>query len=350
MRYPRGGELPESVQEANRKAIRLEWISVAYWISIITLLYFVLGSSQAMKAAWIEDILGLFPPVAFLIASRYRHREPNARFPWGYHRAITVAYVVSTVALFGLGTFILVDSVEKLLSGTHPPIGMAEILDGQIWLGWLMIAALMYGVIPPLILGRLKQPLAAELHDKVLFADARMNRADWLTASAAIVGVVGIGFGLWWADAAAAIVISLDILHDGVKYLRESVADLMDDSPQRHDEEAPHPLIATVHRELAATSWVAEAAVRLRENGHVLEGDVWVVPRGGKDVIDGVEELTMRLRELDWKLDDVVVSAVGRLDGVPHGLRVDLGQPGGGTSQPPRTGIRHQLGRLLRRR
>jgi hypothetical protein len=29
------------------------------------LLYFVLGSSQAMKAAWVEDILGMFPPVAF---------------------------------------------------------------------------------------------------------------------------------------------------------------------------------------------------------------------------------------------------------------------------------------------
>ncbi len=30
-----------------------------------------------------------------------------------------------------------------------------------------------------------------------------MNRADWLTAGAAILGVAGIGVGLWWADAVA---------------------------------------------------------------------------------------------------------------------------------------------------
>jgi len=43
-----------------------------------------------------------------------------------------------------------------------------------------------------------------------------MNKANWLTAGAAMVGVVGIGFGLWWADAAAAAIIPLDITEDGV--------------------------------------------------------------------------------------------------------------------------------------
>ena len=42
----------------------------------------------------------------------------------------------------------------------------------------------------------------------MLYADAKMNKADWLTATAAMVGVVGIGVGLWWVDAVAAIAIS----------------------------------------------------------------------------------------------------------------------------------------------
>ena len=60
---------------------------------------------------------------------------------------------------------------------------MVEILDTQVWLGWVMIVALLYGLFPSLILGRLKRPLADRLHDKVLFADAKMNQADWLTAA-----------------------------------------------------------------------------------------------------------------------------------------------------------------------
>ena len=273
MRYPGGPELPREQQDAMQRAIRLEQISLVYWLSAIVALYFTLGQSQAMRAALVEDLLALAPPIAFLVASRYRDREPTAAFPWGYHRAISVAYVVAALALFAFGTFILVDSTVKLIEGTHPPIGMVEVFDGQIWSGWLMLAALAYSGIPPLLIGRLKRSLADRLHDKVLFADAKMNQADWMSAGAAAAGVVGIGIGIWWADAVAAIVISIDIVREGQKYLREAVADLMDDRPKTYDEGEPHPLLEEIKDAVAATAWVSEGAVRMREAGHVLAGD-----------------------------------------------------------------------------
>jgi cation diffusion facilitator family transporter len=323
VKYPRGTELPSAQGQAMKRALRLEKISIAYWITAIILLYFTLGQSQAMKAAWVEDILALFPPIAFLVAARFRHREPDAKFPWGYHRSITVAYVVATVALFALGLFILIDSVEKLLRGSHPPIGMVEIFDTQVWAGWLMLGALTYGVIPSLILGRLKQPLSEQLHDKVLYADARMNRADWMTAAAAMGGVIGIGFGLWWADAVAAIVIASDIVWDGQRYMRESIADLMDERPKTHDEEQPTPLIEEVKEAVAATSWVGEGAVRLREHGHLVAGDVWVVPAAGEEVsTERVERLAAKLHDLDWRLHDLVVSPVSRIEDAPDGIGI----------------------------
>ncbi|HEY8465588.1 MAG TPA: cation transporter [Solirubrobacterales bacterium] len=324
MRYPSGHELPPEQDRANRKAVRLEWISLVYWLTAIVLLYFTLGQSQAMKAAWVEDILALFPPVAFLIASRFRHRAPSGRFPWGYHRAITVAYAVATVALFALGAYIAIDSIEKLLRGTHPPIGMVEILDIQVWLGWLMLAALAYSGIPPVIFGRMKRPLAEALHDKVLFADAKMNRADWLTAGAAAAGVIGIGLGLWWADSVAALVIAADILHDGQRYLRESISDLMDEWPRTYDEAKPHPAAERVKEEIAAVPWIAEAAVRMREHGHTITGDVWVVPVGTEEaLVQRLEDLGERLRKLDWRVHDVVVAPVTSLEEVPEDLRVE---------------------------
>ena len=79
-----------------------------------------------------------------------------------------------------------------------------------------MELALLYSAVPAI--GRMK--LARELHDKVLFADAKINKADWLTAVAGMAGVLGIGLRLWWADAAAAAVISIDIVHDGFANLR----------------------------------------------------------------------------------------------------------------------------------
>ncbi len=65
-----------------------------------------------------------------------------------------------------------------------------------------MLAALTYPIVPPFILGRLKQPVARRIQDMVVHTDALMQKADWMTGAAASVGIIGVGFGLWWADAA----------------------------------------------------------------------------------------------------------------------------------------------------
>ena len=55
-------ELTPDKHQLLKKAVRLEWLTIAYLLSAIVALYFTLGSSQAMKAAWAEDILSLLPP------------------------------------------------------------------------------------------------------------------------------------------------------------------------------------------------------------------------------------------------------------------------------------------------
>ena len=312
-------ELPRELADRQRKAVRLEWITLAYLVSAVVLLYFTLGQSQAMKAAWLEDMLSLLPPAAFLIASRVRNRGPSDKFPWGMHRAVSIAYLFAALALLLMGLFLLFDSAMKLVMAEHPPIGVIQLFGHEIWLGWLMIGALVYSAVPAVFLGRAKLPLADDLHDKVLYADAKMNKADWLTASAAIVGVIGIGFGLWWADAVAAMFISLDIAHDGQTNVRAAVHDLMDARPRRHDAREYHPLVERMNGVVNECAWVEQGAVRLREEGHVFTGEVMVVIRPeaiGRpdDLVGKLEQLADRVLELDWKLYDVVVAPVKEID------------------------------------
>ena len=322
MKYPSGSELPPDLQPVHRRAVRLEWISIVYTVTAVVAIFFTLGSSQAMKGAWLEDVLSLAPPIAFLVAARVRYKRPNRDFPYGYHRAVEVAYLVAALALLSMGIFLIVDSALKLVDGDHPPIGMVELFDWQVWLGWLMIAALVYSVIPPVILGRLKKDLAAELHDKVLFADAKMNKANWMTGTAAIIGVVGIGFGLWWMDATAAIVIGLDITHDGLTYSAAAVKDILDGRPRRDDEKGVHPLVDQVRETVAELDWIREAAVRMRELGHLLSVEVLAVPRDDADLLDRVEDAVERIKSLDWKLQDVVVAVVRELEDAPDEVMV----------------------------
>jgi divalent metal cation (Fe/Co/Zn/Cd) transporter len=86
-------ELPREKLPTYRRAVRLEWITIGYLITAIVAIYLTLGNSQAMKTAWVEDMLSLIPPIVFLIAVRIRTRRPNERFPYGYHRAVSIAYL-----------------------------------------------------------------------------------------------------------------------------------------------------------------------------------------------------------------------------------------------------------------
>jgi cation diffusion facilitator family transporter len=313
MERTRSSELPSELQQTLRRARRLEWLTIAYLVSAVVLLALVLGSSQAMKTAWIEDLLSLIPPLAFLLAMRFNTRDPTGRFPYGFHRIVSIAHLCSALALFVMGSYLLVESIIKLVTAEYPTINSVELFGQTIWLGWLMLPALAWSGLPAVFLGRAKIPLAEELHNKVLYADAKMNKADWLTAGAAMVGVVGIGFGLWWLDAVAAALISLDITKDGISNLRRAVVDLMDQAPTTVDHDDADPLRGKLAAMLQDLDWVEEVDLRLREEGQVYFGEALVVPSDETNITQKIEDALKRAGDLDWRIHDLALTPVREL-------------------------------------
>ena len=313
MKKTRHFEYPEELIPKYKKAKKLEWLSIAYLISTAALMYMVMGNSQTMKTAWIEDVLGLTPALSFLIATRFVTKEPNDQFPFGYRRGSSIAYLVSAVALFTVGSYLLIDSFISLVKQEHATIGIVELFGRPVWLGYLMMLALVYATIPAIFLGRMKLPLAEHLHEKNLYADAKMFKANWMTGVASIVGIAGIGMGWWWADAAAAIFISVDIIHDGYTNLREAVFDLMDQAPKTIDDQDLSPLTEQVLAILNIQDWVAQAEVRLREGGHVIFGEGFVIPKYTENLITNVAKAVEEVHGLNWKMLDFHISVVDEL-------------------------------------
>lgn len=294
-----------------RKAKRLEWITIAAVALTVVIVGLVAGQSQAMRAAWFEDILAFLPPVAFLIALRFIRRDRNAKFPYGQHRAIGVGHLVAATALLIMGGMLIFNSTMALINGERPPIGITVLFGHDIWAGWPMIAAMTVTGIAPVILGRIKLRLAEQLHDKLLRADADMLKADWSTALATIIGVLGIGVGLWWMDSVAAILVSLSILYDGVTNLRAAVGDLMDARATRFDNSEEHPLIDAAEARAHTLPWVADAGARVRDQGHVFHVELFVTPHAGREPsLVQLSELQAGIEALDWKIGDVVIVPV----------------------------------------
>lgn len=307
-------DLPPEKQRDLRHVVRLEWWNIGFRLSIIFVLFLALGGSQAMRTAWIEDILSLVPAFAFLIAMHFRKRSPNKEYPYGYQRVTIIAFLCAAVALTVMGFFLLFESIMALIKMEHPSIGAIQLFGETFWMGWVMIAALVYSVIPPVVFGYLQQPAAEKVHEKTVFADAKMSKADWMTGLAAIVGILGVGMGLWWADATAAGVISLSILKDGITNLKEAVGDLINRRPRYTAKPRAEGIEDTLEKKLLAMGWVLDAAVRLREEGHVFLGEAFVVPADDVDLTARLNAAADELYDCDWRIHQVVVTAVPAIE------------------------------------
>jgi cation diffusion facilitator family transporter len=312
MKTIRDFELPPELRETLKKAEKLEWITLVYLISVTVVMYLVLGSSQAMKTAWLEDVLSLIPSAGFLIASKINSKPPNKKFPFGYHRVFSVAFLVGAVALLGMGLFLVFDSSMALIKTERPTIGHMQVFGYTVWMGWLMIAALIYSAGPAMWLGMKKIPMAKKLHNKLLYTDSSAQKADYMTALAAVLGILGVGLGIWWADAVAAIFISGSILKDGFKHTKTATLDLMDRYPKRLLAEDQDQIIVDVGKRVQSWDWVAAAKVRFREAGQVYFGQIAVVPKGEIDlekIAAGYEEI----KNMHWKLHDFTIDPVKEL-------------------------------------
>ena len=301
-------EYDGSQQEILHKARKLEILSLAYLLSVVILMYLVMGSSQAMKTAWIEDCLSMIPPICFLVGAQICWKKPTRRYPYGFHRAVMLLFLVSSLALLTMGSYLLVDAITKLAQQEHPTIGMKRFLGVDMWLGWWMIAVLIWGTVPPVFLGRAKLRPAEKLNDKILVTDGKMNKADWMTAVAAIGGVLGIGMGWWWADASAAAFISFGIVSDGWKQTKDALTGLINRSPTNiHGGDSDLP--AKAEEALRSLPWVSQARVRLYEHGHLIFGEAFIGTVHGAEIShEALQEASEKARATDWRLKDLVVT------------------------------------------
>lgn len=297
--------LPADVDADLRRAERLCWLSIVAMAAVGALMFAAMGDSQAMKTAWIEDVLSLVPPIAFLIAARAARKPPDAEYVNGRWRAFDINFLVAAVALTGVGVGLVYDGLHVLLKAEHTTIGAVDVFGIRLWHGWLMMGALLVSALPPVVLGRAKLKLARRLQLKPLHTDADMNKADWMTALAGIGGVAGIGFGLWWADAAAALFIAGSVLKDGAGNLLHAVRDLMDSRAETLERGDPEPLAAKVRRAVAALDWVEACDVRLHEEGMRLSGVVVVTPVDERNLRARLRQAEETARAVHWRIDHV---------------------------------------------
>lgn len=302
------GPPKQELRDAFKQQTRLCWITVAYQLLAVVIVSTVAGGSQALKTEWVENALAILPPLAVLLTHATENRDSDARHPFGYQRIGTIAFLGTAFLLLGIGVLLSFEAAQNLLTGERPAIGGIALFGHTVWRGWVMIVVLIVTAVPPVLLARAKLKVAKLLHDKPLFADADINEANWLSNGAGVIGLVLVAFGFWWGDSAAALLISLDILRDGFRTVRRSLADVMDRAPVDMETDKPDPLLQNVYNAVRAVPWVADVRVLLREHGRYVFAEIFV---STTDNAPPPGDATLAIRQaampLDWRLRHVAV-------------------------------------------
>jgi len=186
------------------RALRLEYLTVAWNVAegVIAILAALAAGSVAILGFGIDSFIECASALVMIwrLRAERGQRLSEAQLNTVEHRARRLV----AASLFLLGGYVAFDAVQTLLSGERPafsPVGSALIVVSIFLMIWL---------------ARAKRRLARELHSEAMEADAFQSTACWWLSLAALAGVGLNGLlGWWWADPAAALVISALLANEG---------------------------------------------------------------------------------------------------------------------------------------
>ncbi|MFB6168256.1 MAG: cation diffusion facilitator family transporter [Haloferacaceae archaeon] len=248
-------------------------------------------------------------------------QPPDNRHPHGHERIEPFVSLVVALGVFAAGALVFRSAVVTLLNGSYGSVG-----------GALPAAVLAASALAKAWLYRYCRRVGERHGSPAMVATALDNRADVLTATAALVGVLGAGVGVPVLDPLAAGVVAVGICYAGLDIVRDNVDYLVGGAPPEELREAileralSHPQVHGAH-DVIAHYVGPEVDVSL----HIeVEGDLTLDE--AHEIESAVVQSVGSLEEVDDVFVHVDPRDLGEWKG-EHGLAEP---PGGGAGSDPR--------------
>jgi len=243
---------------------------VNVFLTIIKISVGIVGQSAALIADGIHSLSDLASDLLVLVAVKLGAKEADHEHPYGHRRFETIATVILGVGLIavaiGIGwdVFERVTHAERMLIPNESALGIAAIS--------ILVNEWLY---------QYTKRIAEVTRSKLLLANAWHHRSDAISSIVVLIGVAGSLFGYVWADALAAVIVTLMVAKIGVNLVLESLKELVDTglSPELVDE---------IRAEILATEGVQEIhLLRTRQMGEDALVDAHIVVASRITVSEG---------------------------------------------------------------
>jgi cation diffusion facilitator family transporter len=235
------------------RAIAVSAVGLAL-TGIIELTIALVSGSVALFGDAVHNLSDVSISALVFFGFRASRKIPSNRHPYGYERAEDLAGIGVALVIWASAIVAGTESVTKLLD--H---------GGTADLGW-GIAAAAVGIAGNQLVAYYKYIVGKRIRSATLVADAKHSWLDALSSAGAMLGLIGVAFGLSWADAVAGIVVTGFICHVGWNVTVEMAHRLLDG--------VDPDIITTAETTATTVPGVNHARARARWTGRTLRVEV----------------------------------------------------------------------------
>ncbi len=281
---------------AFEKAEAAAKISIACmtFLAVMKGLAAILSGSVALLADAFNSSSDILASIMVWLGMRLARRQPSQRFPYGYFRAETLAWLLVSIMITASGVEILWESLRRLSS----PEAISYPLLA------LVAAAASAGVL--FLLARYKGRVGTEIGSRSLTSDSEHSMVDVYSSLLVFVGVLVSQYWHPFIEAATALLVGAYVIKTGLWFARDATLVLMDAclSPEKAE------VIKKVAAEVPGVEEVHD--IKLRRSGPVVFGEMHVevkeempvekaheiadqIEERVKDAVNDIESLTVHI-------------------------------------------------------
>jgi cation diffusion facilitator family transporter len=288
-------ELPDLLpanEQREKSWAALTSLMAAVGLTAFKIVVGLVTGSLGILAEAAHSGLDLVAALLTFLAVRISGRPPDHSHLYGHGKIESLSALAETFLLTATCGWIVWEAAHRLLT-RHARVEVTA------WSFLVMGTSIVIDFSRSRVLSR----AAKKYHSQALEADALHFQTDIWSSAVVIVGLLGAKFGLWYADALAALGVSAVVVWVSLQLGRRTIDALLDGAPAGMEH-----LVATV---VEAIPGVHDCHnIRIRYSGPVLFIDLHVL-------VDGSQTLT-QAHVLTETIEAAIQEAVPRADVTVH--------------------------------
>ncbi len=248
-------------------------ITINALLAVIKITAGVLGTSYALIADGIESTTDIFSSLIVWSGLKIAEKPPDRNHPYGHGKAEAISAMIVALLLLAAAVLIVINSIHEIALPHHAPAPFT-----------LLVLVLV--IVTKELLFRRVFKVGTDIQSTSLRTDAWHHRSDAITSAAAFLGIsvaLIMGPGYESADDFGAIAASVIIVINGVRMLKFSISDIMDEAPSSELKNNIVSIVESIHDVKNVED------VKIRKSGLYYFVDLIIQVGGDLSVFEGHE-------------------------------------------------------------